>query len=62
MNTKVKRDKPMTFHCTPQMHAALMELARREGESASTIMRRLADQAITEAQDGRRVLRVGVAA
>ena len=59
MNTKVKRDKPMTFHCTPAMHAALMELARREGESASMILRRLTSQALAEAQDGRPVLRVG---
>lgn len=31
--------KPVMFWVSPALHEALMELARREGESASTLLR-----------------------
>lgn len=33
------KTKPVNFHCPEPLHAALTELARREGESVATLLR-----------------------
>ncbi len=45
--------KPVMFYASPALHAALMELARREGESASMLLRRATKQMVEAARHDR---------
>lgn len=53
------KTKVINFHCPEPLHAALMDLARREGEPASALLRRAAREMVAA---GRPAPTLGIAA
>jgi predicted transcriptional regulator len=50
-STRRLRTKATTVHLAPQTHAALAEIAERDGRSLSNKMSQLAEQAVQEEQN-----------
>ena len=46
--------KPVMFWVSPSLHAALMDLARREEETASTLLRRAVKRMVQPARQDQR--------
>ena len=53
------KSKIVVFHCPEPLHTALMDLARREGEPASTLLRRVTRELVAA---GRPAPALGIAA